>query len=489
MRPILLLILLTACTSTAAQDVSTTDVAVLPSTTSTTPTTSTTVVDGPIKTTSLRLVDPQTLDAVTPSIEVSGWPWGEPTVLPDGRFLFVSAESPEPTRLLLTSIDFETGVVNTGELDNSNTWIIGYSAALNRVALLRQDGGASRIDLVDPDQLAVVEQANFREVTDGWWPSQWAVFDEGRQVAFYTTPGIDEDHIHDPPQVWILDLENFDLGDPIAVEGVVHGLTKLPEDYIRNPEFPYGDAQPGVVFDAVDGRLFVAHADGTRVTVIDLMTGDTDVAPLEPRPSLWGQALSWLIPPAQAKGSEPSAHISAWLSPDRNLLYITGEADDAWRDSDARLHTTTDPLGLTVVDTDSLQVVRSLELPVSRGHSTSSAVVATGTSGHQIWCDEVCRPGNNEPEVEGDSEASGLYILDPSTLEIVEHQEPGVYFNYMYVFEDWLITERDGTEGWGYQSIDTRTMEVGPHRHFANDTALIVTEGGILEVDWPTPDW
>jgi hypothetical protein len=51
--------------------------------------------------------------------------------------------------------------------------------------------------------------------------------------------------------------------------------------------------------------------------------------------------------------------------------------------------------------------------------------------------------GNNEPEVEGTGEATGLYILDPDTLDIREQLHPGVFFYYMDSFEDWIISESD----------------------------------------------
>jgi hypothetical protein len=141
-----------------------------------------------------------------------------------------------------------------------------------------------------------------------------------------------------------------------------------------------------------------------------------------------------------------------------------------------------------VVDTRTLELTRNLELPVSRGLSTDNGVALTGATSSQIWCDEECKPENNEPDVEGSGEATGLYILDPETLDIREQLHPGVFFYYMDSFEDWIISESDIPEPWGYQSIDTRTGDMTPSRFATGSGSLMVTGGGVIEIQWPEFD-
>jgi hypothetical protein len=484
----MLLVVLTGCTAGAVVETDSTGVSASSSTTSSTSTTSTTMPEEPIPMTALRLIDPATLEPITPSLDIPGWPWGEAGLLPDGRLLFFSGMNPEPDQQWLSTVDFRKGVAQFTEIPFSPAEILGYSHATKRVVLMLTSDEGTRLVLVDPIDLSFVEQPTFQEEGHEWWPFRTVLFDSGRKIAFYSALGQAVEHLDEPPQVTVLDLETNLLGDPVSIEGVVHGLVELSEEFIRYPDFPYGEVEPGIVFDTVDGRLYAAHADGKGLTVVNLLTNDVDVVSLEPQPSFWGRALSWLIPPAEAKGSEPSATISAWLSPDRRFLYVTGEADDAWRDSDKRLHTMTEPLGLMVVDTQTLELVRSLELPVSRGLSTDSGVALTGTTSKRIWCDEECNPDNNEPEVEGGGEATGLYILDPDTLDIREQLHPGVFFYYMDSFEDWVISEDDIPQPWGYQSIDTRTGEMSPVRPTTGTSSLIVTEAGIIEIQVPDFD-
>jgi len=482
-----MLMVITACSADVVTESPTKPVSASTTTTSAI-STSTTLPEEPIPTSALRLIDPATLEPITATVEIPGSPWDEPAVLPDGRLVFFSGNSPEADQKWLSLVDLKSGRAESTQIDFSPSRILGYSEATERVVFMLTSGQGTRIVLFDPIDLSISETPIFEEEGNDWWPHESVLFDDGDKIAFYFTRGYDEEHLGEPPQVRVLDLESNLLGDPIVVDGVVHGLVELPEEFIRHPDLPYGEVEPGIAIDSVDGRLFATHPDGKALTVVDLLTNDVDVVPLESQSSFWGRALSWLIPPAEAKGSEPSVTLSAWLSPDRRLLYVTGEANDAWRDADKRLHTTSEPLGLMVVDTRTLELTRNLELPVSRGLSTDNGVALTGATSSQIWCDEECKPENNEPDVEGSGEATGLYILDPETLDIREQLHPGVFFYYMDSFEDWIISESDIPEPWGYQSIDTRTGDMTPSRFATGSGSLMVTGGGVIEIQWPEFD-
>lgn len=198
------------------------------------------------------------------------------------------------------------------------------------------------------------------------------------------------------------------------------------------------------------------------------------------QPSFWERALWWLIPPAEAKGSEPSATLSAWLSHDRSLLLITGVATDAWRDSTRRLHASTTPLGLTVIDTETLDVVVSLDLPVSHGLSTSEAIVLAGTTSSAVYCDQECNPSNNEPEIDGEPQHSGLYVLDPASLEIRFHHRPGANFYPVDAYEDWLVAESFGADGDFYDAVDLRTGRLAARIGFSDSIFMVTNRGGFI---------
>ena len=102
------------------------------------------------------------------------------------------------------------------------------------------------------------------------WFSEAAMFDGGRKLALYSAAGYDVDRVGEPPTVRVADLEQGFLSEPIKILGAVHGLVDLPADMVRDPNWAYGEVVPGIAFDVQDNRLYVAHADGEGLTVVDL---------------------------------------------------------------------------------------------------------------------------------------------------------------------------------------------------------------------------
>lgn len=435
--------------------------------------------------TRVQLINPATLEPVASSVEVPGYLSPEHVVLPDGRLVLLSWVGEIASEGLLTLLDPDTGVVETiSSRFTSGVRLVGYSQALDRVILIDEVGARQPV-YFDPASMTfdtrpfhdtIGEEAVFE------WASETALFDAGRKLALYSQVGYEVDRIGSPPIVTIADLEKEVLGDPIEITGAVHGLVKLPPDLARNPSWPYGEVTPGVAFDVVVGRLFVAHADGAGLTVVDLMTESVEEASFSQQPSFWTKTLSWLIPAAEGKGSEPSATLSAWLSEDGSHLFVTGVANDAWREQPTRaLHTSTTPLGLTVIDTEALEVVVSIDLPVTQGVSTRNAIALAGSSGNLVFCDEVCDRDNTEPVVEGEPRHSGLYVLDPVTFEVRSHHRPGANFYSVGAFDHWLVTESFGDDGDFYETIDLVTGTPAARVAYSSST-YIITEVGILEV-------
>lgn len=473
------LLMVSACAGTATSpstvDQRTTTTVQAAATTSTGRTSSTTTEAE--ATTSLQRLDEAGLQPVGSSVTLPGYLAEEHVPLPDGRLLLFTFEE-GAVRAIVFDPDVNRVDLVADAPFAGGARPLGYSTELERVVMLGFGIDTQHLYFFDPSNGSFSDKVFGGE--DIGWVHEAALVDGGRKVAIYETLGYDETRIGEPPQVRVGDLTTNILGDPIEVTGVVHGHAELAPDAIRNPQWPYGDVEPGIAFDELGSRLFVVHADGTGLTTIDLLAETTEVTSFTEPPSFWTGVMSWLIPPAQAKGNEPSASLSAWLNHDRSQLLVTGEVSDAWRDAENRLHTTHTALGLMVINTENLELERTLELPANRGLSTRSAVVLTGSQGSQIWCDEVCKPGNNEPEVEGESESSGLILLDPTTLEIRQQYRPGHWFSPRGVYEDWLLVETSSDDWWGYETINLVNGQAGGRTAEVFGTSyVIVTDQGI----------
>ncbi len=427
----------------------------------------------------LQLVDPATLEALAPPVEVPGYvSVDQHAVLPDGRLMLLSWGG-DWRRGRLTLYDPAAGAMETiASPFSSGVRVLGYSPALTMVVLMDETGDQEP-ELFDPFTKRTSSAGV--ELPDGEWYVEAALFDGGRKLALYAAPGHTEPGR--PPFVRIADLEARTLGDPVELEDVVHGLVEVALEMRREPESPYGTVYPGLAFDAEAGRLYVAHADGGGLTVVDLLDETTIYSSLHSRPSLWARALSWLIPPAEAKGNEPSAGVGAFLSSDRARLFVGGVATDAWRDPETNeLHTLTRPLGVTVVDTVSLQVVATLDLPVSWPVAAAGAVVLVGTSSDYTFCDEVCNPGGRVMQERGEDEHSGLYVLDAATLEVRAHHRPGANFYPRGAHRHWLVAESLGEDGLYVDSVDLTTGALAGRAKFGH-VLHMVTERGVFTVD------
>lgn len=472
-------LILSACSGTSSSPSTVapvTTTTALEATTSTDPPSTSTTLPG--ATSSLQRLDESTLQQVGSPLTFAGFLADQHVSLPDGRLLLFTFEENDWKAFVVDPeahrIDSEVEAPFSGGVRT-----LGYSVELDRVVMLGFGSTTPHLYLFDPTTASFDVDPVFGEEDLGWVHDA-ALIDGGRKVALYETFGYMEDRIGEPPQVRVGDLTTKTLGEPIEVTGVIHGHAELTPEAVRDPAWPYGDVEPAIAFDESGSQLFVVHADGAGLTVVDLLDGTTDVSDFAEPPGFWTSVMSWLIPPAQAKGSEPSASLSAWLNHDGSKLLVTGEAGDAWRDEEKKLHTTHTALGLMVIDTETLELERTLELPANRGLSTPDAVVLTGSEGTQVWCDEECKPGNNEPEVEGEYESSGLILLDPTSLELRLQYHPGDGFNPLGVYGDWLLVETSSEDWWGYESINLVTGQPGGRTNELFGTSyVLVTDQGI----------
>ena len=133
----------------------------------------------------------------------------------------------------------------------------------------------------------------------------------------------------------------------------------------RVPDGEGPDAQPtshapGLAWDVARDRLYVAHADEDRVTVVDLAAGVVwrqgdihDQAPLPAEAGPWETRRAAPV----AGGSRP-----ALLSADGRRLFLFGQRSVAERLPDGRWRERIHPRGIRVVDTPTLREVGGLDL-------------------------------------------------------------------------------------------------------------------------------
>lgn len=167
-----------------------------------------------------------------------------------------------------------------------------------------------------------------------------------------------------------------------------------------------------VAWDIGRGRAIVVHAHEDVVTTIDYPSGDTRTIDLVNDQSLLGALFSWLVPPAQAKGL-PSSARNVVISGDR--LFVASSAV-TYTETDDALAYSYQPLGIISIDLESLKVVRRSEAPVgflaavpSGGYLVAGGRFESGRVTKYVFTDE--------------QSTSGLLVIDPETLEIVDNQD------------------------------------------------------------------
>lgn len=163
---------------------------------------------------------------------------------------------------------------------------------------------------------------------------------------------------------------------------------------------------PGLGWDIARERLHIVHADRLAVTVLDLVRGElVDEAEIRLPTSLRQRLMLWLLPPAQAKLQEGTRR-NVRIDPEGARLYISGVRWDLVRnDRGEAVDEQQVALGVTVLDTSTLETVAHLDLPVSDVEISPDGrlVLAAGVADGRV--------------VDGDPEMAGLYVLDADTLE------------------------------------------------------------------------
>lgn len=228
---------------------------------------------------------------------------------------------------------------------------------------------------------------------EGFVPWEMQLRGSGHLVLFGVPVDSSRPHFVDgPPRVVALDTATGDVIYETILEDVEAGQH---ESTATETGISYHT--PGVAWDLTRDLLYVVDAASGEVTVVDLIDGS--VLP-PPTPSLTERLKRWLIPPAQAKlvsGTDRQAVISH----DGSRLYITGlrrelgERATGWRYTER-------PLGVSVVDTSTLEVRAHVDLPASE-------IELSPDGQHLITIHRPRGPDQTRPP--------GVSILDARTLE------------------------------------------------------------------------
>jgi hypothetical protein len=157
--------------------------------------------------------------------------------------------------------------------------------------------------------------------------------------------------------------------------GVFDGTYQIPEH-----------DTPGVAWG--ESSLFIVHADGPEVTVVDLETGEVVIHELAAT-SWFDRLLAFWVLTATAKGPSLGTFSSAALSEDGRYLLISGNRYEVAEGSDGSLVEESRYLGLTVVDTQTWRVVAQPELPVQFVRESRGVIFGVDTRSTSPWIEDV----------------------------------------------------------------------------------------------------
>jgi len=235
--------------------------------------------------------------------------------------------------------------------------------------------------------------------------------------------------------------------------------TGIFEGDYQVPEFD----TPGVVWG--DDRLFIAHASPLEVIVVDPRSGRVATHDLEAR-SWFDLLIEFWMPAAAAKGPSLGTYSSAALSADGRFLLVSGNRYDVLVNDDGSLGEESEALGLTVVDTETWEVVARPDLPIQFIRNAGDAILGVETTTTSPWVDNLyvvstdetgavthlgpftvdgggCQPARDATLLlcsEYSSESTQwLRIIDTLTSETLSEREVGAedYLNDNGVLVDW----------------------------------------------------
>lgn len=250
----------------------------------------------------LHIIDQQAWQEVTATLSGKGWA-GMLSFRPDGLQLAMIFNQPNSSTVML----FDT---NTGEL----------------IA-----------------QQALPFQPSLMEYTSG-----------GASLVLYgqppgSNPGIAKP---DPPRAVLMDAATLKVRWEQELPGILSGSWCLEKCTESHGEQMFAEWTPAVVLSPKENRLYIVHADEEQLTTIDFNARTVHTVRILEKQSLLDRLLALTADVAQAKGDVNGAFKEGALSQDGRRLYVVGQTMSATVDSDGNSRTTTESLGLDVIDVE-----------------------------------------------------------------------------------------------------------------------------------------
>jgi hypothetical protein len=271
---------------------------------------------------------------------------------------FMGGTSCRPTADLLHLIDLEAWQEITATLPGAG-WVstLAFSLDGERLALDYNNAKSSIILLVNPTdgQFVSKTQLDFR-------PEQIAFTPDGRSLAVYGQPMSDAPGITEPGSPRLVALQAVEGGAfkklwELELQGVDSGQWCLEGCDASHGQQLFAYYQPGVLFSSAEAKLYILHADGEQMGIVDLATGRIDTVPIGAPQSWIERLLSLTAGVAQAKGGMRGATEHAVLSPDGSKLYTIATTWDAELNQDGFWESKQTKNEVQVIDLKSRQII------------------------------------------------------------------------------------------------------------------------------------
>ena len=373
---------------------------------------------------SARPLDPQTLDDLPGRDAVDFGHHYTDALSPDGQTMALIAwpagSHSQDGALRLVELSawrvIETGVSIDGYVSSLHFSRDGRALYWTRADLrdtahaVPRDYRLFRYDVAGAEDAEAVTVA---ALPPSFTPWAMRMLPAGERLVIYGIPTYANNLAQGPPRVLLVNLVTGETAADVALEGVTAG--QFQAEVETEEENPYRLVRPALAWDMAGRLLYVVHGDENKVTVVDLADGVVlRQAEVRPQTSLLERMVGWGVKTAEAK-VVPSADKRAALSRDGRRLFVTGLRRQIRPDWNAQGWPYDEtPLGLQVIDADTLGEVARLDLPVSD--------LALAPDGRRL----LAAGAYNAPNADGGSErvAHGVYLLDVASLDVVARVLP-----------------------------------------------------------------
>lgn len=405
-RLVVVLGLLASCSVTTAnpsEDLATqptwasTSTSLLPTSTRTT----TVGATDPVGHAGLYQVDPRTLEPVDVSAPITTADWLHGTTSNNGGWLALTVwldDDPDTDLIRVVNVADQKVVTEAKVLastypmiadDGTAYWVNGFLAPFIRLHSLKAGEGSAELAFN-------AFPVGFERLTDG------TILDINR-IGWLGLFGPQTEE--NSPGLVVLDLATSTTTTYLLPEVMVGGIE------VDLGEFSIVKwVQPEVVWDPERNLAYVVHADEDAFTVVDLDKGEYKTLFWATSASWWRGLLTWLIPPAQAKGPSLDTRRSLALSPDGATLFVGTHSGDLLSEPGDDLSVLGSPRGVTALSTETGEKIQHWDIPASEVYlsPTGEYLVATG-----LTIEDKASTSTDTPE--------GSFVIDVATGELVSH--------------------------------------------------------------------